>query len=144
MPRKDAEDYILQRPLAAVVVQYVLVVLHILWKVLELHQHLLLLLILIPTLLLLSTTTLPRPRLGFFPVIAHLAGKHLVLRQIWTVPLFLSPPRNSSLVVFLLVTIYICDPQNVCGYSFKYSSLSEAARTCLLLVCLKSNRSKES
>lgn len=121
MPGKDAEDYILQRPLAAVIVQYVLVVLHILWKVLELHQHLLLLIILIiPTLLLLSTTTalplLPRPRLGFFPVIAHLAGKHLVLRQIWTVRLrtsSLSLPRNSSLVVFLLVTIYMRPPQRV-------------------------------
>lgn len=151
VPGKDAEDYILQRPLAAVIVQYVLVVLHILWKVLELHQHLLLLIILIiPTLLLLSTTALPRPRLRFFPVIAHLAGKHLVLRQIWTVrlrtsSLSLSLPPSKFFTRGLPAGYYLYATTTTCGAnSFKYSSPSEAARTCQLLVGLKSKRSKRS
>lgn len=70
MPGEDAEDDVIQWPLAPVIVQYELVVLHVLRKVLELHQRHLLL----NTLHLLLLRRL-RLRLLSLPVVAHLSSR---------------------------------------------------------------------
>lgn len=72
MPGEEAEDDVVQWPLAPVIVQYELVVLHVLRKVLELHQRHLLLNTL--HLLLLRRLRL-RLRLLSLPVVAHLSSR---------------------------------------------------------------------
>ena len=85
VPSEDAEDDVLQRPLAAVVVQYVLVVFHVVWQVLKLDQHPLPLLVIIPTLLLLLLLLL---LLATLPVVAHRCRK--------TTPICGPPPADLS------------------------------------------------